>query len=111
MERTEKFFTVEDNQNSIKIVVYEADDKRRQIELTDGKKISSENNCVRFDTQVPKETPIAVTFRLDESGVLFVSAKSLVDSGHVDFQLQLKGVMSQGAMMAAKDNVANTATR
>ena len=111
MERTEKFFTVEDNQNSIKIVVYEADDKRRQIELTDGKKISSENNCVRFDTQVPKETPIAVTFRLDESGVLFVSAKSLVDSGHVDFQLQLKGVMSRGAMMAAKDNVANTATR
>lgn len=110
-ERTEKFSTIEENQNSIKIVVYESDDKRAQIELNDGKQISREDYCVRFDSSVPKGTSIAVTFKLDKSGVLSVSAKSLVDSGRVDFDLQLQGVMSQGAMLSAKESVSNIATR
>ncbi|RDX81411.1 putative mediator of RNA polymerase II transcription subunit 37c, partial [Mucuna pruriens] len=69
VKRTEEYSTVEDNQSSVLIQVYEGERTR-----------ASDNNLLGFFTlsglsPAPKGHPLDVCFAIDENGILFVSVE------------------------------------
>lgn len=93
----ETFTTRENGQTQIAVDIYESDAKNEiapdgtnmGISIEQAKKVSDDAHA-DFDHPVPRGTPVAVRFELNESGELHIVAKP--QGGKVlDFKLQLKG--------------------
>ena len=101
------FTTREENQRCIAFNIFEADTEKHDIGLDEGTKISDRVE-VHFERPVPKGTGIEVEFSINNDGLLKMTAKSMVDSGHVELTLQLKGVLTDAEVSAAAARMSAT---
>ena len=89
--------------NKMKIQVFEyKQEAADRVRIEQATKLGKESGIV-FERQVPKDTPVEVTFHLSNDGLLTVTANSKVDSGHVEFTLDINGTMTTGQKAIAKD--------
>ena len=104
---TESFSTSADNQRATKVYVYESDFTNPNTDSVVG-----EDCCLLIDDHVlhitdsyPKGTPIAVTFSIDQEGVLSCSAT--IGNDKLDFTLKITGVKSDEELLLSKSIIAS----
>jgi molecular chaperone DnaK len=99
---THKYSTAEPNQTSILIEIWEQAGAVASPEIADNAKIG-EGAITRLPN-LPKGSPIDVTFNMSATGVLSVDAIELTTKKRLKFDLQIKGLSGQ-KLEAAKDTV------
>ena len=104
---TDTFGTVVDNQRAVPVNVYESDFTNPGAD-----DVVSEDACLLIDKHVlrinsdwPKGTPIAVTFSIDQEGVL--SCTATVGSDQLDFTLKITGVKTEEELLLSKSIIAS----
>lgn len=95
------FSTLEDNMDTIEVVVFENEYASDTVEISESKEIG--NGVINgLPPNLPAGSPIRVTFKIDENGLLDVEALSITGNKKVNFQIQTTDVMSQEEVEAAK---------
>ena len=62
--------------------------------------MTTEPSVLRLNKNWPKETPIQVTFNIDNEGMLSVHAQ--VEADEIDFQLKVTGIKSDEEILEAQ---------
>ena len=101
---THKYSTAEPNQTSILIEIWEQAGAVASPEMADNTKIG-EGAITRLPN-LPKGSPIDVTFNMSATGVLSVDAIELTTKKRLKFDLQIKGLSGQ-KLEAAKETVSH----
>jgi molecular chaperone DnaK len=101
---TRKYSTAEPNQTSILIEIWEQAGAVASPEIADNTKIG-EGTITRLPN-LPKGSPIDVTFNMSATGVLSVDAIELTTKKRLKFDLQIKGLSGQ-KLEAARDTVSH----
>ena len=94
--KSERFFTVVDDQRSVKLSVREG-----ESENPDNCRILVEKDLV-FNRPLPLSSPIEVTFSMDHSGLLHIKAKDLTDHREIAFEVERRDNMSKADVHSAK---------
>jgi molecular chaperone DnaK (HSP70) len=103
-EKTNVFSTNTDNQSSVSLEVYENEFAQDVAEISDSEELGK-GEIEGLPAGLPAGSPIQVTFRLDESGLLDVEAIDLTQNKKVKFQIEIPGVMNRAEIQAAKQRV------
>jgi len=104
---TDRFSTYNDNQRDVAIQIFANESKASSVSIEESKEIvNPRSNRLSFEREVRADTPIEITLSLDESGLLDVRGKSLVDSGECHFQLHVTGTLDEKGMDSAKKQIA-----
>ena len=104
---TDRFSTYKDRQRDVAIQVFDNESKMSRASLEESREIvNPASNRLCFEKEVPEDTPIEITLSLDESGLLDVQGKSLVDSGACHFTLHVTGTLDEKGMDSAKKQIA-----
>jgi molecular chaperone DnaK len=101
---THPYVTAEQNQTSILIEIWEQAGAVASPEIADNNKIG-EGSITRLPN-LPKGSPINVTFKMSATGILSVDAIELTTKKRLKFDLQIKGLSGQ-KLEAAKDTVSH----
>lgn len=101
---THRYSTAEKNQTSVLIEIWEQAGAVASPELADNTKIG-EGAITRLPN-LPKGSPIDVTFNMSATGVLSVEAIELATKKRLKFDLQIKGLSAQ-KLEAARDMVSH----
>ncbi len=101
---THQYFTAEKDQTSILIEIWEQAGAVASPELSDNAKIG-EGAITRLPN-LPKGSPIDVTFNMSATGVLSVEAIELATKKRLKFDLQIKGLSGE-KLEAVKDTVSH----
>lgn len=105
---TDRFSTYKDGQRDVAIQVFDNESKTSRASLEESREIvNPASNRLCFEKGVPEDTPIEITLSLDESGLLDVQGKSLVDSGACHFTLHVTGTLDEKGMDSAKKQLAS----
>lgn len=96
---TKSVATREDNQSGVMLEICENRSMEDRIPYTGQTPVAKVN--MSFLRSVPKGTEIVVTFTIDSSGILHVSAEELYAHSKLDTTFALSGQMSDGEMGAA----------
>jgi molecular chaperone DnaK len=99
---TRQFYTAEADQTSILIEIWEQAGSVASSELADNTKIGE--GVISGLPELPKHSPVDVTFRMNDTGLLTVDAEELRTHKKLKFDLQIKG-LSGDQLEAAKDTV------
>jgi len=99
---THNYVTAEQNQTSVLIEIWEQAGAVASPELADNTKIGQ--GAITRLPELPKGSPIDVTFNMSATGVLSVEAIELRTKRRLKFDLQIKGLSGQ-KLEAAKDTV------
>ena len=102
--KTNTFYTMSDNQSSIAIDIYESRSTEDHIEVEDRKPLTQ--IAMKFEKSVPAETPIEITFGLDNSGILHVIAEEQKYHSKLDTTFQLSNQMSDSEIKAVGNRLA-----
>lgn len=105
-EGTSTFFPRHDNQQSVRLEVLESLDSGEKIDPEMGKEVG-EASLVLPDG-VTRDTPIEVTFRLNEAGLLYLRAKELKEGREVEAEFQTTEAMSAEEMSTAMRRSSNS---
>ena len=101
---TDTFYTTIDNQSGVRLPIWESDftDKEKDQEVEDKfcRLVTTEPTVLRLTKNWPKETPITVTFNIDNEGMLSVHAQ--VEKDEIDFELKVTGVKSEEEILEAQ---------
>lgn len=97
--RTETFYTVSNNQNTLEIKVYESRVTDGTMEIEDRKPLTEVE--MRFLRAVPKGTPVVMTTALDNSGILHIIAEEQQNYSKLDTTFQLSNQMTDAEMNSA----------
>ena len=101
---TDTFYTTIDNQSGVRLPIWESDftDKEKDAEVEDKfcRLVTTEPTVLRLTKNWPKETPITVTFNIDNEGMLSVHAQ--VEKDEIDFELKVTGVKSEEEILEAQ---------
>lgn len=104
---TDRFSTYKDGQRDVAIQVFDNESKSSMTSLEESREIvNPASNRLCFEREVPADTPMEITLSLDESGLLDVQGKSLVDSGACHFVLHVTGTLDEKGMNSAKKQIA-----
>lgn len=90
--KTNTFYTMSDNQASLSIEIYESRSTDEHIEIEDRKPLTVIS--MKFEKSVPVDTPVEITFGLDNSGILHVVAEEQKYHSKLDTTFQLSNQMS-----------------
>ncbi len=99
------FATSYDNQDYIPINVYESDSREKIIKESEGICLDREHN-LPLPPDLPKGSPIDVRFEVDKQGILHVQASAL--SQNLEFELNVKGILSEEELQRAKELLENS---
>lgn len=104
---TMTFSTSVPNQESISMKVFESDFTNPDTEgiVEDSQCMLVDNHVLRLTKQWPQETPISVTFAIDEEGILSCNAK--VENDILDFTLKITGVKSEEELAYSKELISS----
>jgi len=100
--QTKQFYTKYPDQTSILIEIWEQAGSVASSDLADNTKIGQ--GTISGLPELPKHSPVDVTFRMNETGVLTVDAEELRTHKKLKFDLQIKG-LSGDQLEAAKETV------
>jgi molecular chaperone DnaK (HSP70) len=103
-EVTKVYSTNADNQSSVSLEVYENELPQNVAEVSDSKELG-QGAIEGLPAGLPAGSPIQVTFKLDESGLLDVEAIELTQNRKVKFQIETSDVMNEAEIQAAKQRV------
>ena len=105
---TKTFGTMDDNQSTVEIKIYE-----NEIRTTDDSSYVEESSCISLGEATlelggayPKGSPIDVSFQLSKDGILDVVARHKNTGREVPLSLRVEGVMSDKEVEVAKSHVA-----
>ncbi len=93
------FCTSYNNQDYIPINIYESDSTEPLIAEKDATFLD-EGKQLPLPPNLPQGTPVDVRFEIDRQGILHVTASAASET--IDFELKLKGIMSEDEIRAAK---------
>ena len=94
-----QYYTSADNQSMVKLSIYESRSTENNMKLEDRQPITSID--MKFTKPVPKETPLDVTFALDNSGILHIIAEELAYHSKLETTFQLSNQLSENEMAIA----------
>jgi molecular chaperone DnaK len=100
--KTEQFYTRHADQTSILIEIWEQAGSVASSDLTDNTRIGK--GVISGLPELPKHSPIDVTFTMNETGLLTVAAEELRTHKKLKLDLQIKG-LSGDQLEAATDTV------
>lgn len=103
---TRIFYTHSDNQAGAKIDIYETRSTEEKIKLDGRTSITTIE--MSFNQSVPAGTALEITFMLDNSGILHVSAEEKLYGSKLDTTFTLSNQMSGQDMMVASDRLNRT---
>lgn len=104
---SDRFSTYTDKQKDVAIQIFANEIKAPSASIEESREIvNPRSNRLSFEREVPADTPMEITLSLDESGLLDVQGKSLVDSGACHFQLHVTGTLDERGMNTAKKQIA-----
>lgn len=95
------FYTREVGQSGVLIPVYENEFADDRVEIAVSKELG-EGEIEGLPPNLPADSPIQVTFKINENGLLDVEAIELTGNKKVSFQLQTTDVMSHEEVEVAK---------
>ncbi|MDR2719534.1 MAG: Hsp70 family protein [Nitrososphaerota archaeon] len=90
------FGTANDNQDNVEVIVYENDSEKKDCELSFGKEIS--RALLQLPPRLPEGSPIEVTFSIDESGMLTVTAIEQSKGVKCEIKTEIKGLGAREVM-------------
>jgi molecular chaperone DnaK len=100
---TKQFYTAYPDQQSIEVEVWEQAGSVASSDLADNNKIGQ--GTITGLPPLPKDSPIDVTFKMNEMGLLKVEAVELKTGKKLNMELQIKG-WSEEDVNTAKDAIA-----
>lgn len=103
---TDKFLTMYDNQRAVSVKVFESDftDPDKDRVVRDKFCTLLEDKSLKVTGDYPKGTEVAVTFNIDNEGILSVNAR--IGSDELDFSLKIAGVKSTAELSQSKSKIA-----
>lgn len=102
---TKTFETLEDNQSGVDILIYESNSTEETIEIGERKPIATA--LMVFSNPVPRDTPIIVTFTLDNSGLLHIVAEEQLYHSKLDTKIDLQNHMTEAQKQMASNRMDN----
>lgn len=87
---TDIFGTASANQTSANIVIYESNSQDNVCDLSFGKKVNESD--LELPPGLPQDSPIEVTFSIDSSGILFVTAIEKNSGKKIEVQTKTSGL-------------------
>ena len=96
---TKTFFTIEDRQETVNLVIVDNLSSEQTYEVADSREIGRTE--MNLPSGLPAGSPIEVTFKLDEQGRLHMHARELTDNREVEIELQTESVTSEEEIKAA----------
>lgn len=93
------FYTLNNNQSGLRIAIYESRSAEEYLEIEDRKPLTVIE--MDFIKPVPKETPVNITFALDNSGMLHVLGEEQLFYSKLDTTFSLSNQMSSVEKRAA----------
>lgn len=102
--KTKMFSTFKDNQTGATIDIYESRSIDEYLEIED--RVPLTQIQMSFVTAVPKDTPIEITFALDNSGILHVIAEEQLYHSKLETTFQLSNQMSDAELKTVGDRLA-----
>ena len=100
---SEVFFTVCDDQEIVRIGVYENDFMDEYFEPDEDLKIGEA--MLEMPRNLPKGSPVEVTFKLNKDGILEMRGLDQTGNREVNIRLEIKGVMSKEKLEETKKRV------
>jgi molecular chaperone DnaK (HSP70) len=98
---TKTYGTFEANQDSVAIEVFENEFTEDEVEVDQSKAIG-DGEISGLPPNLPAGSPIQVTFKINENGILDVEAIEKTSNKVLNFQIQTANVMNQEEIEAAK---------
>ena len=102
---TGDYATSVDNQSGVKIEVYESKSTEKYVQI-DGRTPLTVVEMT-FTAPVPRGTPIQITYMLDNSGILHISAEEELYHSKLDTTFKLSNQMSEQEMRIAGNRLNN----
>lgn len=106
-EISKTFYTIEDNQSGVSLRVYECMKMEDIVEVSDGKEVGIAE--LRLNPNTPKGTPIEITFRLNNEGLLGVVGREPKSGNHIEAEFETKDKMSDEELREAQKRNSNSA--
>ncbi len=106
-KETKRFFTAADNQGAVELKIFESRSTDPYMSIEDKQPITVSE--MRFQTRVPKGTPLEVSLALDNSGILHIIAEEQYNHTKLDTTFQLANQMTDEEMKKAAMRI-STAT-
>jgi len=97
---TQRFGTVDDNQENAEIRIMETTNPAERVEVSDCEEIG--NALLELPQGLPANSPIEITFTLDEQGRLHAVAREVSANRTVEVEIQTARVISQEKLEEAK---------
>jgi molecular chaperone DnaK len=98
---TQKFCTREDNQTSVEITIVDNFISDKDCDVSDSREIGKAE--LEIPPNMPKGTPIEVTYQLTEQGLLRMHARELTEGNEVQVEIQNEGVLTEKEIEEAKE--------
>jgi molecular chaperone DnaK len=96
---TQRFGTIDDNQENVELVVVDNLSSDREYEVNDSRELGKTE--MTLPKGLPSGSPVEVTFELNDQGRLQMRAKELKEGRQVEIELQTECVTSQEEIEAA----------
>ncbi|MCL2184137.1 MAG: Hsp70 family protein [Chitinispirillia bacterium] len=100
-ELTQTYYTVDRNQTRVDIDVYENELAGDHVEISQSKQLGT-GKLEGLPPNLPAGSPFDVTFRINENGLLDITAVEQSGNRKVNFQIQTSDVMNPADVAAAK---------
>lgn len=98
---TQKFYTREDNQTSVEIKIVDNLIGDKNCDVSNSREIGKAELAI--PPNMPKETPIEVTYQLTDQGLLLMHARELTEGNEVQVEIQNEGVVTEKEIEEAKE--------
>jgi molecular chaperone DnaK len=96
---TKTFGTREANQDTVELVIVDNLSSDGEYNVADSRELGKTE--INLPSNLPEDSPIEVTFQLDEQGRLKMHARELKEGREVEIELQTESVTSQEEIKAA----------
>jgi molecular chaperone DnaK (HSP70) len=99
---TQSFGTREANQTSVELVIYENGSSDKQYDIDKSREIGNAE-ITGLPSGLPQGSPIEVTFKLNDQGILDMYARELSSGRYAKVTIQTEGGISQQELEEAKE--------
>ena len=103
IERSKEFYTIENNQNYVDMKIYENDYMDEKIDIDEELLLGSLK--LELPYGLPGGSPISVTFKLNNEGILEIIGRELSQNREVKTTLKTKGILSEEQVENVKKQV------
>ena len=103
---SQQFYTIKENQATVLLRVFESLSSEEKLDPEMGKLLGTAT--LEMPSGMPQGSPIEVTFRLNDSGMLELYARELSQNRTVETKFDVKGAISKEEVEAAKKRNQNS---